>query len=175
MGKLLARRMIGTCDELWKSQVITSTPSQLAKLESIVADLENAIPSGTSCRQVNLKVDLSVPERSLGAQSGRRLSFFTDTKGPDRQDLLSDVSKEPVDPGKGITDMLMGDGWMPSRTKLSTKRIESSIDRLLFSKYTHTTDDAAFPCSEHIQPRRTSLACQVDCLQRLFVSLQDAV
>jgi len=123
-----------------------STPSQLAKLERTVADLEKSIPSGISRYQVNLKVDLSVPDLSSGASRGRRHSFFTDSKGPDRKGLLNDVGKGPQDPGKGIADMMMGDGWMPSRTELSTKNIESSIDRLNFLRiHAHNQRFGIFP------------------------------
>lgn len=135
-GKLLAQEMVGACDKLWRNAVVSSSRVPLARLESIVAELEMAIPSGTVARQFNLKVSLSVPDGRGGAvsgppQMGRRLSFFTDSatgKVLDRRSLLDESGnlKGDVDPGKGIADMLMGDGWVPTKVSLTNQGIHTS-------------------------------------------------
>ena len=116
-GRLKARRMAVVFGQVWESVLSSSVhvPEQLAKLESIVADLEMAIPTGTVARQMKLKRVM------LG--NGKRGMSGGGERGSDSDGKEMETPGDDSEIGQILGEMLMEDGWAPANFQ--------SIERIL--------------------------------------------
>jgi hypothetical protein len=116
-GRLKARRMAVVFGQVWESVLSSSVhvPDELAKLESIVADLEMAIPTGTVARQMKLKRVM------LG--NGKRGMSGGGERGSDSDGKEMETPGDDSEIGQILGEMLMEDGWAPANFQ--------SIERIL--------------------------------------------